>query len=246
MRNSINPTRCAQPGRQRHRQLDVVNHRPGQDLRIAPRRLHLLLLPAFPSSLLARLPQNRRHLAARIRRRHAHVRQPRPHRQRLAEPDRTPTTDRHDGVGARLADNLQRALRDGRRRVHDGFGEDAGRGDVGLLGVGGGGGEEDERLERFRLRELLRGAEQQRRGDAQAGELGGELLQGAGAEDDAGRVGVVLEWLHGGGGGGSRRHDGVFAVAGGEELGSGILRKREREKRRAGSWTGFVDKSDVE
>lgn len=71
--------------------------------------------------------------------------------------------------------------------MHGSFGEDAGH-----LAVQDG-------FDILGLGDLLRGREEERCFEVLAGELIGELLQCAAAEDDSAGVGVVFEGVHGGG-----------------------------------------------
>ncbi len=116
MRNGIDSTRRAQRRRQRHRQIHIIYDRPRQDLRIAPR----LLLP------VRRLAQDRRHLAAGIRRGDADVRKARPDTDSLAQADRTAPSDRHDRVGFLAFGVFESFVGDVGGRVHGRLGEDAG------------------------------------------------------------------------------------------------------------------------
>lgn len=180
MCNRVHAARRAQRSRQRHGQVNIIDDCAWQDLGVAARRL----------LAVGRLAQDGRHLAARIRRRDADMRQAGPDRNGLPQTDSAAAANGYDAVGLGLLGVGKRIICDVRRRMHGGLGIDAGGGNIALG---------EQRLQRLGLRDLLRRAEEERCGYIEARELSGDLLQRARSEDDATWVGIVLEWLHHGG-----------------------------------------------
>lgn len=184
MSNSIDPTHSTHPNGQRHGQINIINHRPGQNLGITPRLFHPI----------GRLAQNRCHLTTSVRSRDTNMRQARTNTNRFAQADRTPPTDGDDAIGP-----LGLGVGEGfvgyvGGRVHGCLGEDACDG-----GIAAG----QDLFQAARLRGLFWRREEEGLGEVLAGELGGEFLDGAVAEYHTAWVGVVLELIHGifGGGG---------------------------------------------
>ena len=110
MRDGIDARRAGQARRQRHGQVDVVDHHFGQHLQRPLRGL-----PAVP-----RLAEDRRHLGAGIGGRDGDLRQVGAQRDRLGQADRRAAAERHQAVGAGRAATGQRVLGDLDRRVHGG------------------------------------------------------------------------------------------------------------------------------
>lgn len=134
MCDSIDAAGGTHRGRQGHGQVDIVDDRSGQDLGIRAS----LLQP------IRGLAQDRRHLAARIGRRDANVRQGSSDANRLAQPNGTSTADGDHRVGTLRLGKVESLVRDVSRGVHCGFSEDAS--DLAFEDI----------LHRFSLADLLR------------------------------------------------------------------------------------------
>lgn len=83
MSNGVNSASRTHGCGEGHGQIDIVNHRPGENLRIGSCLLHPI----------RRLAQNRRHLTARIRRRNADMRQSSADTNRFTQANGASTTD---------------------------------------------------------------------------------------------------------------------------------------------------------
>ena len=174
MSNGIHTTRRTHPRRQSHGQIHIINHRPRQDLLI---RLGLL-------DPIRRLPQNRRHLTPRVRRRDTDMRHARTETDRFPQANCAASTDGNHRVRAFFLSMLDRIVRDVRGRVHGGIGEDAGD-----LAV-------QHALYCLGLAGLLGCREDQGLFEVETGYLVRQVLDGAAAKDHPAGVGVVFEGVH--------------------------------------------------
>ena len=159
---------------QRERELGVVDHRARHHTQVAPCPLDA----AFGDAV------DRRHLAAGVGGGDGDDGQPAVQRDGLAQPRGAAAADRHGAVGAqplrlgaRLAGGFQ-------RHVHGGPGKQAGAAVA------------QQRQHLLGRRGLFGRAQHQRAARAQAFDLGAHLLQAAGAEDHACRIGLEGEGVH--------------------------------------------------
>ncbi len=116
MCDRVEPGGGAKRLRHRHGQLDVVDHRLGQDLWTRLRCLQPV----------AGLAKDRCHLRAGIAGRHHDLRQIGSQRNRLAEPGRRAATDRNNAIDLQLSDVRHGAVSDVDRRMHRRLGKNSG------------------------------------------------------------------------------------------------------------------------
>ena len=117
MRDRVQPGRCDKRLRYGQGQIDIVDHRFRQGLRVGLRRLQAV----------ARLAEDGGHLRAGIACRHHDLRQIGSQRNRLAEPGCRSAPDGDNTVYRQFPDASHRALGHVDRRMHLGLRKDCGR-----------------------------------------------------------------------------------------------------------------------
>jgi hypothetical protein len=173
MGDGVEPRGRRHARRQPQRQVNVVNDGLGLDRGRAARGLHAIL----------RLAEDVGHLGAGIGGRHDDLRQVGIHGDGLAETSGRTTADGDDTVGALLADNGHRRLRDAYRRMHGRAGEISGQGGA------------EQGTETFTRIRLLRRRQHQRPLGAEPLDLRSNLLDRAATEADPRRQGLIGEGL---------------------------------------------------